>query len=185
MAASLWAAPPAICEPCYCDSCNGVEKLNGISCLRCGEKLFGCRELTCVNCHEFPVFRELDLADLAYIVNGPPRSGPGHDESCGGRRDTATGLCPCETLRKMRYIHQPTLESLRAEYEDVSYEALQLQKDLSRYKSEFKHSRDAEDRANLEILIDSTYEEVMALRDRYYELEDMIAAAEACERDKS
>ncbi len=185
--ASLWAAPPAYCEPCYCDKCNGAEKLRGESCLRCGEKFYGCRELPCWKCNEFPVLRPLDLADLAYIIHGPPRSEPGHDESCDGVRDTATGVCPCESLRKIRYLHRPTAESLRAEFAELSRKALRMQCDLSRYRDELEdlddhdnpHRGDVEFRATLQDLIDSMQEELMAEHDRYRELEDLLAAEDA------
>jgi hypothetical protein len=39
---------PAFAEPCYCDICNGAEKLRGVPCGSCGEPLWGCAGLSCV-----------------------------------------------------------------------------------------------------------------------------------------
>jgi hypothetical protein len=41
-------APQAFAEPCYCDICNGAEKLRGAPCGSCGEPMWGCAGLSCV-----------------------------------------------------------------------------------------------------------------------------------------
>lgn len=37
----------ALCEPCYCELCDGSPKLLGAPCTLCGEKRWGCRSLPC------------------------------------------------------------------------------------------------------------------------------------------
>ncbi len=113
MASSIWSAPPAYYEPCYCDMCVGQDKLRGWPCWRCGEKLFGCRELTCPTCNEFPIVRQLELSDMVFMCWATPRVSAGHDEFCGGRRDTATELCVCQQLRKIRTLRRPHIMATR------------------------------------------------------------------------
>jgi hypothetical protein len=72
----------AMAEPCYCDECNGADKLINADCPGCDEKMFGCAALPCWNCGASSHF-------------------------CGGQWDTATGLCACETLWMIRQRHRP------------------------------------------------------------------------------
>jgi hypothetical protein len=37
----------AFCEPCYCDKCEGADKLLGEPCAFCTESRWGCRNLPC------------------------------------------------------------------------------------------------------------------------------------------
>ena len=39
---------PAFMEPCYCESCDGADKLRGVPCRSCGEPMWGCSSLDCV-----------------------------------------------------------------------------------------------------------------------------------------